>query len=92
MIDVSLIKNLRINLKKTFDKGEVHKVYQKMYNEAERIAKIETSKYRIKIIDRYTRGKDISNRMILDYHNGRIEFHMKRMNRLLELYAISKKK
>ena len=45
MPDINIIKNLSVKLQKAFDRGEIDKLYTKMYKTAEHIAAGETIVY-----------------------------------------------
>ncbi len=97
----NIIGNLSLNIKKLFDKGEIDKLYKQMYSTALSIAARETLDYinKMALKDKEQRfgigGKNKGKpgfiiSKIPDYENGRIQFHLDQMFKLLELYAKSK--
>ncbi|MBU2520578.1 MAG: hypothetical protein KKB03_05055 [Nanoarchaeota archaeon] len=97
MVDVNLIKNFKISLKKAFDKGEIETVYERMYNIAEKLAIHEAKKWAKSedyetLLNKMKRDNKNPYREFLSYRNKRIKFHMNEMCRLLELYVKTKNK
>lgn len=90
-------------MKKAFDKGDIDKLYSKMYQVADSLSASETRRYIAK------KGIEFSEKMIThlankngeshtlrltkqisNYRNNRLKFHLDYMFRLLELYVKSK--
>jgi hypothetical protein len=101
MPDINIIKNLSLKFQKAFDRGEIDKLYKKMYETAENIATKETKAYIVTMRQEYFEKKLgladsqekkphllLSN--IPNFKSSRIQFHLDQMYRLLELYAKSK--
>lgn len=97
MADFNVI-NLKIDLRKAFDKGKIDQVYLKMYSQAEKIAQLETFNHAKRMdLERSVKpdkntpiGILLGYKSMENYKKKRIEFHMNQMNKLLELYAKSK--
>jgi len=100
MPDINIIKNLSLKFQKAFDRGEIDKLYTKMYETAESIAVQETKLYMQKLLLKWQEELGLSDkdgetpqsevRKMLDFRNSRIQFHLDQMYKLLELYAKSK--
>ena len=100
MPDIKIVPTLTLDFKKSFDKGDIDRLYQKMYRLAANLAAEETKRYIIKthIEDKEQefgmarKGKRTPHLLsrIPNYTNRRIKFHLEQMYKLLELYAKSK--
>jgi hypothetical protein len=100
MPDINIIKTLSLKFQKAFDKGEIDKLYLKMYETAESIAVSETKLYMNKVamefreklrsVENDEETPELHLSKIADYRNTRIQFHLDQMYKLLELYAKSK--
>jgi len=100
MPDINIVKNLSLEIQKAFDKGEIDKLYKRMYETAESIAARETRLYmgkvvlewkeKIRLPDKDYETPESRLSKIADYRNNRIQFHLDQMYKLLELYAKSK--
>jgi hypothetical protein len=100
MPDINIIKNLRIDIKKAFDKGDIDKLYTKMYQLADENAVSDLRRYsamkQAELLHRVNKGDEPATeslkfvKQLHDYRNKRFKFHLDSMFRLLELYIKSK--
>jgi len=102
MPDFPIIKidKLSFDLKKLFDKGQIDKLYEKIYRLSVKIAEEETERYITKIFVEdeerefgllpKLKPEKQSDTRIPKYTEKRIQFHLDQMYKLLELYAKSK--
>jgi hypothetical protein len=93
--------NVPISVKKAFDKGKIADSYRQMYVVADELASIEagrrqTQKTAEYFDSKYGSAEDATQpsmimvqSRIIDYKNKRVDYHMKNMMHLLELYAES---
>jgi len=96
--------NIPISVKKAFDKGKIADSYRQMYSVADELASIEAERRQTQKMAEYfdsTLGSAESaaqpsiiktQSQVIDYKNERIDYHMKNMMHLLELYAESRQK
>ena len=93
MPDINVFKFKIENLIKQSKKGKIPKVYNSIYNMAERIAEKEIKEYiekRWKAAPRGSARCDVGNRYakvdeVNAYRKERIKFHIDRMEKLLEM-------
>jgi len=98
MPDINIIKNLTIDIKKAFDKGDIDKLYTKIYQVADENAVADLRRYsamkRAELLQRINRGDAPETlkfvKQLQNYRNKRFKFHLDHMFRLLELYVKSK--
>ena len=103
--DFNLAKvSIPISVRRAFDKGKIADSYRQMYVVADKLASIEaerrqTQKMAEYFDSTYGSAEDAAQPSILktqsqiiDYRNERIDYHMKNMMHLLELYAKSHQK
>jgi hypothetical protein len=100
MPDINIIKNLRIDIKKAFDKGDIDKLYTKMYQLADENAVADLRRYsamkKAELLHKVNKGDDPATeslklvKQLHDYRSKRFKFHLDSMFRLLELYVQSK--
>jgi len=87
MPDISIFKIE--NLIKWSRKGKISKLYDTMYKEAEKIAAKETKKFIHELVATSPRGRPNNpfqtTKMLFDYHKKRLQFHIDRMEKLLEM-------
>jgi hypothetical protein len=100
----NIVGNLTLDLKKLFDKGEIDKLYNKMYEVADTIAGSEAARYEnLKRLEHYhelsisdPRGPMPSTlkvvRQVRKFRNTRLDLHLRNMCHLLEIYAQAKTK
>lgn len=89
--DLSILKI--DNLIRLFKRGDISKLYEKMYATADRIAAYEMEKYitnKFKDVLKKEVSHDKANDQIDNYRKQRTKFHLNQMYRLIELH--SKKK
>jgi hypothetical protein len=99
MPDFPILKfnTLSLDLKKLFDKGQIDRLYEKMYRLAVKIAKEETERYILKInaedeerevgLRQKVSAERQSVTRIPNFTDKRIQFHLDNMFRLMELYV-----
>lgn len=102
--DFNLAKfNIPVSIRREFDKGKIADSYRQMYQVAVELASIEA-----KARESQTYGEYVGNilnkgdedqpslgkmmKRVVNYQNKRIDYHMKNMMHLLELYAESHQK
>jgi len=103
--DFNLAKfNIPISIRRAFDKGKIADSYRQMYMVADELASIEAERRQTqKMAEHFdstlgsaedTAQPSIikTQSQIIDYKNERIDYHMKNMMHLLELYAKSRQK
>jgi hypothetical protein len=102
----NIVGNLTLDLKKLFDKGEIDKLYTKMYQLADENAVSDLQRYsamkRAELLRKMNElvmnpqdGDPAAEklkfvRQLHDYRSKRFKFHLDSMFRLLELYVKSK--
>jgi hypothetical protein len=92
--------NIPIKIKRAFDKGKIADSYKEMYMAADKLASIEAQRRQLQKVGEYlddtgfgtVEDKNKPSPMktqtqILDYKNERIDYHMKNMIQMLELYV-----
>jgi hypothetical protein len=103
--DFNLAKfTIPISIQKSFDKGEIEKVYQKMYRVADELSHEDARKYLLKKSTRYKELKYLNPEKNLEsssissvfsqaheYMERRFKIHMDNMIHILELYVESKR-
>jgi len=103
--DFNLAKfNIPISILRAFDKGKIADSYRQMYMVADELASIEAGRRQTQKMAEYfdstlgsaenTAQPSIikTQSQVIDYKNERIDYHMKNMMHLLELYAESRQK
>jgi len=100
----NIVGNLTLDMKKLFDKGEIDLLYSRMYEVADTIALGEAARYenlkRLEFNREYLssdpRGPAPDTlkvvRQVRKFRNTRLDFHLRNMCHLLEIYAQSKTK
>lgn len=102
MPDLNIAKfNIPVKIKRAFDKGKIADSYKQMYLVADKFASVEAKRRQAQKTGEYfdnmfgnEEGEDQQSIIkvtskVLDYKNDRIDYHMKNMIRLLELYIKS---
>lgn len=98
--DFNLAKfNIPVSIQRAFDKGKIADSYRQMYMVADELASIEAERRQIQKTAEYFdsqwgSAKDAAQpsiiktqSQIIDYKNERIDYHMKNMIQMLELYV-----
>ncbi len=99
--DAKILDDLTQEMKIAFDAGQIEKLYRSMYELADEIASFELERRREFETDTLFRTRSPFNarerrteplgRLASEFKNSRVEFHMNKMQRLLELYAAMKR-
>ena len=100
--DFNLAKvSIPISVRRAFDKGKIADSYRRMYVVADELASIEAGRRQMQktaeyFDSKYGSAEDATQpsiikiqSQIIDYKNERLDYHMKNMMHLLELYAES---
>lgn len=103
MPDLNIAKfNIPIKIKRAFDKGKIADSYRQMYLIADELASAEAQRRQAQKTIEYFDSKfgNVEDNaqpsiiktqsQILDYKNKRLDYHMKNMIHLLELYVTSR--
>jgi len=102
MPDLNIAKfNIPVKIKRAFDNGKIADSYKQMYLVADKLASVEATRRQVQKAAEYIvnigneEGEDQQSIIkttskVLDYKNDRIDYHMKNMIHLLELYVTSR--
>lgn len=104
MPDLNLAKfNIPIKIKGAFDKGKIADSYKEMYIVADELASAEAQRRQLQKVGEYLDDSGFgtvedndkpslmkTQSQIQDYKNERIDYHMKNMIHVLELYVASR--
>ena len=75
------------NLIKLSKRGQIHRIYAKMYQVADELAVHETKNFLIELgITKGRIGSKENVKLMIDYKKERIEYHLNRMEKLLDKY------
>ena len=88
--DFNIFKIKTKNLIKLFARGDISRLYEKMYSVAESIAAHETDRYtrrKLREFVRKNQSKLEASKQIDKYRQQRLNFHLNQMYRLIELRA-----
>ena len=95
--------NIPISIKRAFDKGKIADSYRQMYAVADQLASKEAQRRQLQKLGEYFDDSEFgtiedndkpsllkTQSQVLDYKDKRIDYHMKNMIHLLELYVTSR--
>jgi len=98
--DIKIIETFSLKILKVFDRGEIDRLYQGMYDTAEHIAATETRLYKAQVLLEWrnelltseTPRETSESRFnrVAEYRKNRLQFHLDQMSKLLQLYVKSK--
>jgi hypothetical protein len=102
--DLNIAKfNIPIKIQRAFDRGKIAYSYKEMYMVADKLASIEAQRRQLQKLGEYLDDSGFeaikdddkpslmkTQTQILDYKNERIDYHMKNMIHMLELYVTSR--
>ena len=98
--------SIPVSIRRAFDRGEVDKSYREMYKVADELASADAKRYEAQKMAEYRDSHRVRGhpgvgelpsivpvkKQVLDYRNGRLEYHMQNMIHMLELYVASRQK